>query len=111
MGHFAATGHNGQITDRQNNFMLKGGQFVGLLILIIRENTESQFFDDQGRKQIRFLIDEKRVTKQADYRTSRSAEIIGLSFTSSDWDNIINSESTRFRISKQQTIPQFISST
>lgn len=103
MGRFAATGHNGQITDRQNNFMLKGDQFIGLLflwvlnslpllsasqciryiipffsgavngqdftelswthnwrsgllILIIRENTESQFFDDQGRKQIRFFI-------------------------------------------------------
>lgn len=97
MGRFAATGHNGQITDSQNNSIFKGGQYIdllflcvlnslplisssqsnsyiiplfsgavngqdftelswthdwssGLLILNIRENTESQFFDDQGNK-------------------------------------------------------------
>jgi TonB family protein len=72
-----------------------------LNIFLVRDKTGVHFFDDQGRKPIRFLVDDKRVTKQANYRTSPFEELIEFSFTSSEWENILNSESTRFRISGQ----------
>lgn len=70
-------------------------------IVLVREEPENYFFEENGSKQIPFLIDEKRLSKSAYYLKKTSEEIIKITFTSSEWENVINSENSRYRISGQ----------
>jgi len=71
------------------------------MIVLTRENPESYFFEENGTQQIPFLIDESRLSKSANYFKRPSKEIIEITLTSSEWENIIQSENSRYRISGQ----------
>jgi len=73
----------------------------GFNIILMREEPENNFFEKQGSKQIPFLIDGKRVSKTANYLKGPSIEITQIAFNSSEWENIIKSENSRYRISGQ----------
>jgi len=70
-------------------------------LVLIREESENYFFEENRIKQIPFLIDEKRLSKSAYYLKKASTEIIKITFTSSEWENVIESENSRYRISGQ----------
>ena len=70
----------------------------GFTLVIMRSEPKNYFFEDQGSKQIPFLIEGKRVTKTAHYLKRNYSEFILIPFTSSEWENIIKSESSRYRI-------------
>lgn len=70
----------------------------GFSIVLMREEPESFFFDELGSKQIPFLIEGKRVTKTAHFLKRNYSEFILIPFTSSEWENIIKSENSRYRI-------------
>jgi TonB family protein len=70
-------------------------------IILIRIEPENYFFEENGTKQIPFLIDEKRLSKSVHYLKRSSAEIIRITFTSTEWDSVIKSENSRYRISGQ----------
>jgi len=70
-------------------------------IILMRVEPENYFFEENGSKQIPFLIDEKRLFKSAYYLKASSTEIINIIFTASEWEDVIKSENSRYRISRQ----------
>jgi hypothetical protein len=72
-----------------------------IIIVLIREEPEVFFFEEKGNKQIPFLIDENRITKSAYYHKKATKEIIEIIFTPSEWENVIRSDNSRFRITGQ----------
>jgi hypothetical protein len=74
---------------------------ANFIIVLIRDDPEKYFFGENGSKQLPFLIDEKRVSKSAYYLKEPSQEIIAIRITPSEWEEIINSENSRYRISGQ----------
>jgi len=71
------------------------------IIVLMREEPENYFFEEKGSKLIPFLIDEKRLSKSVYYHKKFSKEIIEIIFTPSEWENIIRSKNSRYRISGQ----------
>lgn len=71
------------------------------IIVLIRKEPENYFFEEKGSKKIPFLIDEKRLSKSAFYRKKSTKEIIEIIFTPSEWENVIKSDNSRYRISGQ----------
>lgn len=71
----------------------------GFNIVLLREEPENYFFEEQGDKQIPFLIDGKRLSKSAFYLKESAIEIIIIAFNSSEWEEITKSKNSRYRIS------------
>lgn len=69
------------------------------IIILIREDSEKDLFEKEGSNQIPFLLDGKRLAKSSHYFKRASTEILEITFTPVEWKDIVNSTSSKYRIS------------
>lgn len=87
--------YGGDIFDKAINALVRLTEWEdGFNLILVRNNSEEHFFNDDGPKSIPFLIDNQRVPKSGYFLKNSSTEIIEITFSTREWKTVVESEST-----------------